>query len=183
MLRRIIGEDIQLAVVGRPGAGRGEGRPRPDRAGDHEPGGQRPRRHAAGGQAHHRDCATSSWTRRYARSARGSPARPVRAAGGQRHRLRHGRRRRRRGSSSRSSPPRGEQGHRAGAGHGLRHRQAERRPRRRLQRGGPRHHLQGLPAARGAGRPLAAKSAPAWRRCRAAARRCCWWRTRTGCAR
>ena len=37
----------------RPGAR--PGRPRPDRAGDHEPGGERPRRHARGRQAHHRD--------------------------------------------------------------------------------------------------------------------------------
>ena len=33
----------------------GQGRPRPDGAGDREPGGQRPRRHAPGRQADHRD--------------------------------------------------------------------------------------------------------------------------------
>ena len=54
MLRRIIGEDIHLNVVAEPETGRGEGRPRADRAGAAEPGGQRPRRHAARGAAHHR---------------------------------------------------------------------------------------------------------------------------------
>ena len=47
-----------------------------------------------GRQADHRDRATSSWTQRYVRHAPGVPAGPLRAAGGQRHRLRHGRRRR-----------------------------------------------------------------------------------------
>ena len=42
------------------------------------------------------------------------------------------------------------QGHRPGAGHGLRHRQAEQRLHQRLQRAGPGHDLQDLPApARG----------------------------------
>ena len=46
LLRRLIGEDIRLVVE--PGAGRcaGEGRSEPDRAGRHEPRGQRARRHA-----------------------------------------------------------------------------------------------------------------------------------------
>ena len=39
------------------------------------------------------------------------------------------------------------QGHRAGAGHRLRHRQAVRRPHRGVQRGRGRDHVQGLPAA------------------------------------
>ena len=68
MLRRLIGEDIELVTVLDRGPGPGQGRPRPDRAGPHEPGGQRPRRHAAGRQADHRDRATSSWTRPIAAS-------------------------------------------------------------------------------------------------------------------
>ena len=45
MLRRIIGEDVQLTVTA--------GRPRPDRAGHREPGRQRPGRDAPGRAAHH----------------------------------------------------------------------------------------------------------------------------------
>ena len=41
------------------------------------------------------------------------------------------------------------QGHRPGPGHRLRHRQAERRAHRGRQRAGPRHDVQGLPAAAG----------------------------------
>ena len=83
-----------------------EGRSGPDRAGHHEPGRQRPRRHAAGRQAHHRDRTTSSWTRAYApRTRDSSPARYVLLAG-QRHRLRHGRGDAVAASSSPSSPPR-----------------------------------------------------------------------------
>ena len=46
MLRRLIGEDIDLAVALDAGPVAGPGRPRPARAGAHEPGRQRPRRHA-----------------------------------------------------------------------------------------------------------------------------------------
>ena len=55
MLRRLIGEDIDLRH--RPGAKTwaGQGRSRPDRAGADEPGGQRPRRHARRRQADDRD--------------------------------------------------------------------------------------------------------------------------------
>ena len=53
----------------------------------------------------------------------------LRDAGGQRHRASAWTRRPRPGSSSPSSPPRRGQGHRAGAGDRLRHRQAERRHR------------------------------------------------------
>ena len=44
-----------------------QGRPRADRAGVDEPGGQRPRRHAAGRQADHRDARTSQLDEEYAR--------------------------------------------------------------------------------------------------------------------
>jgi len=49
MLTRMIGEDIDLVMV--PGAALGRSAPTPARStGHHEPGGERPRRHAAGGQ-------------------------------------------------------------------------------------------------------------------------------------
>ena len=50
MLQRLIGEDVELVTLLAPELPSVEGGPRPDRAGDHEPGGQRPRRHADGGR-------------------------------------------------------------------------------------------------------------------------------------
>ena len=46
MLRRLIGEDIDLRLQLRPDSGRVNADPGPDRTGAHEPGGQRARRHA-----------------------------------------------------------------------------------------------------------------------------------------
>ena len=72
MLRRIIGEDIQLEVRLSRGTPGGEGGPLAHRPGDHEPGRQFARRHAGRRQADHRDgakwnsprnmpAATSAW--------------------------------------------------------------------------------------------------------------------------
>ena len=55
MLRRLIGEDIELTITPKATRRARARRPRPGRAGGHEPGGQRPRRHAAGRPAHRRD--------------------------------------------------------------------------------------------------------------------------------
>ena len=55
MLRRLLGEDIELAIVAGRTSGAVAGRSRADRAGRHEPGRQRARRHARRGTAHHRD--------------------------------------------------------------------------------------------------------------------------------
>ena len=55
ILRRLIGEDIQLETSSAGGLGIGQSRSQPDRAGDHESGGERARRHARGRQAHHRN--------------------------------------------------------------------------------------------------------------------------------
>ena len=63
------------------------------------------------------------------------------------------------------------------------HRQAERRLHLRLQRAGPRHHVQNLPAAgrRQSCRPVSRTLKR--NRCQRVARRSCWWRTRTPCGR
>ncbi len=47
MLRRLIGEDVELDIRTGRRVAADQGRPGPDRAGADEPGGQRPRRHAA----------------------------------------------------------------------------------------------------------------------------------------
>ena len=176
MLRRLIGEDVELVIVARPDAGRGQGRPRPDRAGAHEPGGQRARRHAERRHAHHRDRATSRWTR-LAR-ARGS-RRPVRHAG------RHAtpasawtRRRARRIFEPFFTTKEPGKGTGPGPGHGVRHRQAERRPHRGRQRARAGHDLPALPAPRRrAARRGCSCARPQAERPRAR-RRSCWSRTR-----
>ena len=72
----------------------------------HEPRGQRPRRDARGGHAPHRDARGGPRRARISPMHPGAPARPLRPAGGQRHRAGHGRATPSRASSSRSSPPR-----------------------------------------------------------------------------
>ena len=106
MLRRLIGEDIELVV--RPGAAAGDDHVdrTPARAGAGEPRGQRPRRHAG-------RRARSASPPSNAELDESCAARPRRAAraryvrlDGVRHRHRHARRRASSTSSSRSSPPR-----------------------------------------------------------------------------
>ena len=55
LLRRLLGEDIDLVVVPTPDVGQRQGGPRTNRAGDHQPGRECARRHAAGRPADHRD--------------------------------------------------------------------------------------------------------------------------------
>ena len=55
MLRRLIGEDVQLDHEPERGYRQHQGRSEPHRAGDREPGGQCPRCHAPGRSDHHRN--------------------------------------------------------------------------------------------------------------------------------
>ena len=73
------------------------------------------------------------------------------------------------------------QGHRARAGHGVRHREAERRAHLGVQRAGHGHDAS-RSTCRGSTAPAAAPAAAPRPTPRAAAdaRRSCWWRTRTG---
>ena len=72
MLRRLIGEDVELVTAPAARPGQRQGRSRPARAGAHEPRGQRPRRHAPGRHAHHRD--------RQRRAGRATTPRPTRTS-------------------------------------------------------------------------------------------------------
>ena len=90
MLRRLIGEDIELTTASGRRPGRSQGRPRPDRAGADEPGGQRPRRHAHGGRLTI-ETATSSWTRHMPVDTPTSRPAATSMLAVTRHRLRHDR--------------------------------------------------------------------------------------------
>ena len=124
MLRRLIGEDIHLEL--RLDADRGPrvGGPGAARAGDHEPRGQRARRHAAGRPPHARDRAGGARPGVRRRRTRARAAGAARAALHPRHRLRDG--------AGRHGAPLRALLHDQGAGpgdgarplHRLRHRQA-----------------------------------------------------------
>ena len=114
----------------------------------------------------------------YCAASRGVRARRVRAAHRERQRLRHG-------QGDAVAPLRavlhdqgGGQGHRPRAGHGLRHRQAERRlhQRRTASRARGRRSRSTCPGMRAQAAPRRSPRARQ-RRCRAATRRSCWWRT------
>ena len=84
MLRRLIGEDLDLVTELDPGLWRDPGRSLADRAGGAEPGRERARRDAGRGPADHRDAERRAG-RGLRRRPRGGGAGLVRAAGGQRH--------------------------------------------------------------------------------------------------
>ena len=181
MLHRLIGEDIELVAIAFALPRIRERRPRPGRAGDHEPGGQRPRRDAGGRQADHRDRARCCSTRRtlaghadikagphvmLAVSDTGigmdaaTPGAHLRAV------LHH------QGTGQGNGPR---------ALHGLRDRPAERRHHLGLQRAGTGDDVQDLPARRPRRRAAAATPRPATT-C-AEARPSCSSRTTRACAR
>ena len=159
MLTRVIGEDIDLVMVPAAVLGVGACRRGTDRSGHHESRGERTRCHALRRQAHHRDL--QRLARRGVRPfSCSTPARRLRDALHQRHRPGHG---------FRNSVPylrallhhQRNEGHRAGALHGLRNRQAEWRLHLGLQRVRQRHHVQDLFAARRGEQPkLSRRSSP-----------------------
>ncbi|MCK7469486.1 MAG: hypothetical protein MZU95_00805 [Desulfomicrobium escambiense] len=177
MLRRLIGEDIDLAW--QPGGGpvAGQDGPVPDRPDPGQPVRQRPRRHRRRGQGHHRDATTPPSTRPTAPTTPGFvPASTCMLAvsdnGCGMDQEMHG------AALRAVLHHQGDgQGHRAGPGHGLRHRQAERRLHQRLQRAGPGHDLQDLPAPPRGRAPQPQAEAPAGSAQSRGTRRCCWWRT------
>ena len=89
MLRRLIGEDIEVVTVSRPRARSRQGRPGSDRAGAREPRRQRARRDAGRGQAHDRDRRTCDVDEEYAAAHDGLYAGHYVMLGVQRHRPRH----------------------------------------------------------------------------------------------
>ncbi len=147
MLNRLIGENIQVMMIPGTSLVEGKGRSGADRAGDHEPGGERARCHATG-----REAAAGDIERRTGRgiypAALGGTGGGVRAADGKRHRMRH----------STGNPAahfravlhheRAGERNRAGAAHRLRDRETERGICMGVQRGGARNGVQGVPAAR-----------------------------------
>ena len=140
-----------------------QGRPGPDRAGDHEPGRQRARRHAAAAARLTIETANVELDDRLrARSTSSVRAGPYVMLAVTRHRRRHGRRDPARASSSRSSPPRSRA--RAPA--------SGSRPCYGIvkqsgghiwvvQRAGPRHDVQGLPARASSAAPRVAPASAA----------------------
>ena len=146
LLRRLIGENIELKVGAWPRSRPGQGRSGPARAGHHQPRGERPRRHAGRRHAHHPH-------RQHVERVADAPrprdhaARRIRAGRGHRHRHRH--RRGEPGAHLRAVllHQGGGLGHRARPLHRLRHRQADRRLRLRRERGAQGRAILDLPAA------------------------------------
>ena len=173
-LRRVLGEDVSLEIVGGGGALAGRGRFRRAGGGRAQSRGQRPRRHAGRRQADHRGQQLISG-RSLLPAERRCPPRSVCADRGDRHRVGHeqgsDRARVRAILHDQTVRP----GHRARPEPSLWFRQAVRRAYQNLQRDRRRHLHQDLPAAvpwkvacRCAGSPRRAEAAdgPA---------NACWW--------
>ena len=104
MLRRLIGEDIELVIELGAGCRQHQGRSEPHRAGNREPGGQCPRCHARRRADHHRNRQCPD-RRNLRQDPHGRDPGRVRHGRGERHRARNGLRPHGRASSNRSSPP------------------------------------------------------------------------------
>ena len=144
MLRRVIGERIELVTALDPGARCGSGRRRPDAAGAHQPGHERARRDARRRHADDPHEQRRSRRRRRSRSLELEPGGMSSCGRGS------GQRNDARGQRPDLRPLLHDQGRRQGHGtrafERLRDRQAERRPHRGRERAGPGEHLRQLPA-------------------------------------
>ena len=105
MLRRLIGEDVELVIKLNADVRQHQGRPQPHRAGDREPGGECAGCHADRGPPDDRNRQLSH-RRELRPDAHGSQAGRFCDDRGERYRNRHGRQTRGSTSSSRSSPRR-----------------------------------------------------------------------------
>ena len=182
LLRRLIGEDVELRTALDARAGTGEGRPGPDRAGDHESGGQRARCDAEGGPADDRD-GQHRLRQKSPGSTSDAARRAARNADGERHRIRHGRGNRGAGVRAVFHDEGTGQGHGPGAGDGLWNRQAERRRYPGLHRawGGEPHSRSTCRGWRTQWKPLPNPRLSTCERC-TGPRRFSFWKTRTLCA-
>ena len=124
---RLHRRDIDLVTVTAPDLGAGQGRPRPDRAGDHEPGRERARRHAATAAGSPSRPPTWTWTRRRARHHGAPRPGPYVMLAVSDTGVGHGRGDARAHLRAVLHHQGAGQGHRARALHGVRHRAAERR--------------------------------------------------------
>ena len=141
MLRRLIGEDIDLAWL--PGHGLWPVKMDPSQI-DQILANLRstPATPLPNGQDHHRDGQHLAWTRAYCADHRGLRPRGICASGGERQRLRHGQGNPAQHLRTLLHHQGTGQGHRPGAGHRVWHRQAEQRLCQRLQRTRPGNHLK-----------------------------------------
>ena len=181
MIRRLVGENLELVAVAVTVARQGQGRRRQPGTGDHEPGGQRARRGGRVG-THHAGDAQRVARRRLLPHARRDQSRRVRGADGDRHRRGHDAR----GAGARVRAVLHHQtdgrGDGPGPGDVPRHRQAGGRQHLVHQRARPGQHVSRLFSAHDRGDAAAAdlrsgrRRRP--RRRRPATRRCCWSRTR-----
>ena len=176
MLRRLIGEDIDVVTALAPESRPDPRRSRPDRPGDHESRRQRARRDGRRRTAHAVDGSTRRRCAPHLPAGTGAARRLRRPARGG-HRDRHGQRDAGAHLRALLHHQGGRQGHRARPVDGLWDRHAERGLHRSGQRAGPRHRRSASTCPWSRAKRIPPHRARARRTARTGARRCCSWRT------